>query len=308
MKNSPFYKQAEMMLRVLPFVAKESCFALKGGTAINMFFRDLPRLSVDIDLVFLPKGDRIIAKKGINDALERIKQDLIKQFPGIEIREKREVKPSSITKLFVHNQKMQITIEPNLTLRGALFPCKQLELSKAAQELFGMYLAVNILSFEELYGGKICAALDRQHPRDFFDIKVLLENEGIPERLRKAFIVFLVSHNRPMNELLKPQLKNFKEIFESSFSGMTTTPVTYEQLVEARDNLISILHNKLTESERRFLISFKEGEPSWELLGLKGIEDLPGVRWKLQNILLLKTKNKSKHKNEVEKLKSVLEM
>lgn len=296
------------MLRVLPFVAKENCFALKGGTAINMFLRDLPRLSVDIDLVFLPQEDRIVSKNGINDALARIKQELIKQIPGTEVKEKRDIKPSTITKLFVQNQTMQITIEPNLTLRGALFPCRQLELSKTAQSLFEMFLSVNVLSFEEIYGGKICAALDRQHPRDFFDIKILLENEGITDQLRKAFILFLVSHDRPMNELIKPQLKDFKTVFETSFSGMTNTPVKYEQLVEVRDNLISILQNKLTENERKFLIGFKEGEPAWELIGLKGIESLPGVKWKLQNIELLKMKNKSKHKNEIEKLKSVLGM
>lgn len=56
--NSPFYAQVQLLLRVLPFVAQESCFALKGGTAINLFVRDFPRLSVDIDLVFLAEDNR----------------------------------------------------------------------------------------------------------------------------------------------------------------------------------------------------------------------------------------------------------
>lgn len=308
MKNSPFYKQAELMLRALPFVAKESCFALKGGTAINMFYRDLPRLSVDIDLVFLPQTERLDAKKEVSNALDRIKQDISKQIAGVKVKEKREDKASSIIKLLVHNQKMQIIIEPNLNIRGALFPCNQLELSKTAQDLFGMFLFVNVLSFEELYGGKICAALDRQHPRDFFDIKILLENEGITDQVRKAFILFLVSHGRPMNELLEPQLKDFEKDFETNFFGMASIPVKYEDLVKTRKNLISILQNKITENERRFLVSFKEGEPNWGLIGLKGIERLPAVKWKLQNIQILKTENKSKHKKEVEKLKAVLDI
>ncbi len=58
MKNTIYYQRAELLLRVLPAIATESCFALKGGTAINFFIRDLPRLSVDIDLTYLPIESR----------------------------------------------------------------------------------------------------------------------------------------------------------------------------------------------------------------------------------------------------------
>ncbi len=60
-KNSTYFKQAELLIRIMPFIADESCFAIKGGTAINLFIRDLPRLSVDIDLVYLPVGKREIS-------------------------------------------------------------------------------------------------------------------------------------------------------------------------------------------------------------------------------------------------------
>jgi predicted nucleotidyltransferase component of viral defense system len=53
MKDSPYYKQVELMLKIIPLVAAERCFALKGGTAINLFVRDMPRFSVDIDLTYL---------------------------------------------------------------------------------------------------------------------------------------------------------------------------------------------------------------------------------------------------------------
>ncbi len=52
MANNPFTEQVRLLVALLPRVAKQECFALKGGTAINMFLRDMPRLSVDIDLAY----------------------------------------------------------------------------------------------------------------------------------------------------------------------------------------------------------------------------------------------------------------
>ena len=68
-KDTVFFRQAELLLRVLPFVNEEKIFALKGGTAINFFFRDLPRLSIDIDLTYLPINDRETALTDIEKAL-----------------------------------------------------------------------------------------------------------------------------------------------------------------------------------------------------------------------------------------------
>ena len=53
-----YRRQVQLLVRTLPLVAQEECFALKGGTAINLFYRNLPRLSVDIDLAYLPLADR----------------------------------------------------------------------------------------------------------------------------------------------------------------------------------------------------------------------------------------------------------
>ena len=64
MKKSKFYTQVVLLLDVLPYIAKESCFALKGGTAINLFVRDFPRLSVDADLTYL--GDEFSQTKKLN--------------------------------------------------------------------------------------------------------------------------------------------------------------------------------------------------------------------------------------------------
>ena len=64
MISSSYKAQVDLLLRILPFVAKEENFALKGGTAINLFVRDMPRLSVDLDLNYLPFDNREAASKG----------------------------------------------------------------------------------------------------------------------------------------------------------------------------------------------------------------------------------------------------
>jgi len=76
MIDSVYSKQAELLLRILPIIDRESAFALKGGTAINFFVRDLPRISIDIDLAYLPVGERDVALEAISSALVRISQDI----------------------------------------------------------------------------------------------------------------------------------------------------------------------------------------------------------------------------------------
>ena len=69
MINTIYYNQAELLLRILPLIYRQREFALKGGTAINFFFRNLPRLSVDIDLVYLPIEDRATTLQNISNLL-----------------------------------------------------------------------------------------------------------------------------------------------------------------------------------------------------------------------------------------------
>jgi nucleotidyltransferase AbiEii toxin of type IV toxin-antitoxin system len=126
--------------------------------------------------------------------------------------------------------------------------------------------------------------LDRQHPRDLFDVMVLLENEGISEEIRKAFVVYLASHDRPMNELLDPTRKDMRGVYESEFAGMTIKAVRYEDLIGARGTLIETLKKELTDAEKFFLVSLKKGQPDWNALAIQGIEKLPAIKWKLMNI------------------------
>ena len=164
---------------------------------------------------------------------------------------------------------------------------------------------MRLLSFEDLYGGKICAALDRQHPRDLFDIKLLLENEGLTTKLRQSFLVYLLSHDRPINEVITPVKKDISSTYETEFKGMTSKDIPLQALIDSRDELVSSIHKSLTNDEKEFILSFKDGDPDWTLFPIK-IEPLPAIRWKLQNIQTLKKKNPQKHTELYRALKTKL--
>jgi len=284
MKASVFFPQADLLVQTLPFVHTEECFALKGGTAINFFVREFPRLSVDIDLVYLPVEDRPATLRGIDAALQRIAAKVRRALPGSQVREQRLPGEKLVVKLAVRAGGAEITVEPNTVLRGALHPVTDRTLTPKAVEVFGRSVTMRVVSLPDLYGGKLCAALDRQHPRDLFDVHGLLQNEGLTDDIRRAFVVFLASHDRPMNELLTPNRKNLKKVYADQFSGMTLDPVPLAVLEETREQLIAKINAELTKPEREFLLSLKRLEPRWDLLGLPEVEKLPGPQWKLYNL------------------------
>jgi predicted nucleotidyltransferase component of viral defense system len=301
MKNSRFYKQAELLLRILPIIDREKVFALKGGTAINFFVWNLPRLSVDIDLAYLPIKDRAASLKEISDSLECIESNISKLIPGTKCH--RKFIDNAVTGLIVSSDNAIVKIEPNTTIRGSVYPPVEYSLCNEGKELFELSVKVRSLVLEELYAGKICAALDRQHPRDFYDIKMLLDNKGISEKTRKAFIVYLISHNRPIAELLKPNFLNIENLFLQEFAGMTNESIGLAELIKTREVLVKNINESLTDSEKKFLISFKSTNPDWGLLGLNEVENLPAVKWKLFN---LKQMDPKKHISALSKLENLL--
>ncbi len=303
MKDSPYFKQAQLMLRVMPHVAAEECFALKGGTAINLYVRDMPRLSVDIDLTYLPLEPRETALANISEALQRIAAAIRRTVPGATVQENRARGAEHVSKLSISTAEATIKIEPNLVLRGTVFSPVERELSEQAEILFEASATANTLAIADLYGGKLCAALDRQHPRDIFDVKILMDNEGITDEIRTAFVIYLASHDRPMSELLDPNLKEFRQVFEREFIGMATEEVEYDELVTVRDRLIETIKKTMTENEKKFLISIKQGQPDWDLMSVAGIDQLPAIQWKLINIRKM---DKKKQMQSLEKLQTAL--
>ena len=294
-----YYQQVRLLLEVLPYINDEECFALKGGTAINMFVRDMPRLSVDIDLVYLPIEDRISSLKHIAESLERIAQKIGKSLRGSKVYRLEQRGDGTLSKLQVEKEGVRIKIETSPVMRGTVKEPTVQMVSEKVEEAFG-FAETLVVHHDDLYAGKICAALDRQHPRDFFDVRGLLDNEGVSDSLMDVFIVYLISSSQPIIKLLQPNLIDISHVFEEQFVGMTTEPVELKLLTDTREELIKLLHQKLTAGHKAFLLGFKRGDPDWGILPFENIDQLPSVRWKMLN---LEKMDKSKRSEALEKLK-----
>lgn len=305
MITAAYRAQVDLLLQILPYVSKEEIFALKGGTAINLFIREMPRLSVDIDLTYLPLDSRSDALKNIQDGLGRIKTDLEKNLSGVKINSV-PLSGGTDVKLNCQGKGAQIKIEVNTITRGNVFPTQLMQVVDSVQDEFDKFAAAKVVSMAELYGGKICAAIDRQHPRDLFDVKLLLENEGFTHEIWEGVKIGLISHYKPISELLSPILKDQKSAFDNQFAGMTAVEFSYNDYETTRALLIQTIGERLTSEDKQFLLSFEGGEPNWKLFPIPVLKDLPAIQWKLINIAKLKENNPQKHEQMVKNLKDVI--
>jgi hypothetical protein len=287
------------LIRCLPAVAQVREFALKGGTAINLFHHDMPRLSVDIDLTFLPITDRSTALAAIRSRLAMIAAEIRRTISQVNV----QFTEGSAPKLLVAALGAHVKVEPNTVLRGSLFPPIESDLCQAAQDEYELFVRVQRMAIEDLYGGKLCAALDRQHPRDLFDISKLLGVGEIPEGIRQAFVVYLASHHRPMAELLAPHRKPIEDLYAHHFVGMTRQPIELEELEVARTRLFEWAAAALSENERKFLLSIKQGEPDWAQLPFEDLDQWPAIQWKLRNVRLMSPRA---HKVVLKRLRDIL--
>lgn len=298
MNNLKYKNQVQLLLRVLPYVAEEECFALHGGTAINLFVRDMPRLSVDIDLTYLQIEDRQTTLTHIADALARIHTRIKNVLPNAQILYKPD-----IGKLVIRSDKTEIKLEVNLVGRGIIQKPVKMMLCNNAQEMYDTLSVMQVVPLGQLYGGKICAALDRQHPRDLFDVKLLMENEGFSNEVRKGFLLCLLCSDRPINEVLAPNCQDQRKAMDNQFTGMTDVKFTYQDYERTRALLIETVNNNLTTKDKEFLLSVKNCKPDWNIYDF---ERFPAVQWKLQNLRKLKEKNPNKHTQLYEALKTKL--
>lgn len=296
--NQEYKNQVRLLLNVLPEVAKETCFALHGGTAINLFIRNMPRLSVDIDLTYLPIEDRQTTIDNIAQALTRIKTNIEKKIPGLSATLKKD-----IGKLLITTKEASVKLEVNLVGRGLIANPEIMALCESAQRDYEVFCEIQVVPISQLYGGKICAALDRQHPRDLFDVKYLLANEGFTEEIKKGFLYCLLGSERPINEVLNPHLLDQQQAMGNQFEGMTSEPFAYEEYEQVRATLIELVQKSLTAEDKEFLLQFKNLKPVWNRYSYA---DFPSVRWKLHNLEKLKEKNPKKHDQLYAKLKDLL--
>jgi predicted nucleotidyltransferase component of viral defense system len=280
--NPIYLDSARLLTRVAPLVLVDDTFALKGGTAINLFVRDMPRLSVDLDLVF---PDHTLSRE---EALRRINEAIRQSVARLKKQGFLTHAPASAdageTKLLVRQGAIEVKIEVNFVMRGTVHPVRMASLTRNARDTLQADLEIPVVSLEDVYGGKLVAAMDRQHPRDLFDVLQLFAHEGITAGIRRAFVVYLASHNRPVHEVLFPSLRDIRQEFGHNFAGMTDEPVELDALLAARERMVRELQQGLTADERRFLLSLVAAEPEWKLLEVPHLEQLPGLRWKLQNL------------------------
>ena len=290
-----------LLLTVAPEVFRSGLFAMKGGTAINLFVRDMPRLSVDIDVVYTAwDTPREAALKAISDEIGSIAKRL--RALGLEVKTTSSGELGE-SKLFIRNEDTEVKVEINLVFRGTVLPVEKRQLSKRTADIFSVELSVPTLAVPELYGSKIVAALDRQHPRDLFDISHMYEAHGLTPETVECFVTYLAGHNRPMHEVLFAREKNIEQEYRSTFVGMTTDAVELETLLAARTRLFADLPASLTANHKAFLVGLARAKPDWSLLTCTHAKNLPAIRWRLQNL----EKFKEKKPEEFEKQATELE-
>jgi predicted nucleotidyltransferase component of viral defense system len=295
--NNLYKEQVRLLLRILPVIYREEDFAVHGGTAINLFVKNLPRYSVDVDLTYIPIGTREVSMAEIDKKLAAISLQLQRVVPELNIR-------PVPNKLLCTVGRSTVKIEVNGIKRGIIGPTIEMPLCDKAQTEFGMYCKARIVPLEQLYGGKIAAALSRQHPRDLFDYNYM-DTDKIVD-LKRGFMFALLGSDKPFIESLSPNVINQHEALENQFRGMTDVPFTYENYESTREQLIKFVNEMLNEEDKSFLISFEEGSPQWESSAYNDFMEFPSVQWKLQNVNKLKTQNPAKHRQEVNRLKDYL--
>lgn len=297
--NTQVYAQkVELLLRLIPIVMEEGVFAVHGGTAINLFLKNLPRYSVDIDLTYIPLSDRNASLDDINLHLQSICNKAKKAFKGMHI-----VPNYSTCKLLCEYRGKQVKVEVNQTKRGLVGgDAVTIPLSDKAQEEFGLYCEANIVPLTQLYGGKIAAALSRQHPRDLFDVRHM----DIPlADCREGLIFCLLGSDRPIHESFAPRLIDQREAMVNQFKGMTDIPFTYDKFEATRSKLIADVNQLMNEADKRFLISFELGNPQWEGYEFEYFKDYPSVKWKQLNLEKLAKQNPKKLEEEAKKLEEI---
>ena len=288
------------LLEVAPTVFEEPGFAIKGGTAINLFLRDMPRLSVDIDLVYTDYHKlREDALAAIASSLGRMSESLEKKGFEVQVPAGGGGEQS---KLFVRRGSCLVKVEVNHVFRGTVMDVVTSTLVESAQDYFEREIELPVLAADELYGSKLVAAMDRQHPRDLFDVLGMFREHGLTEPVLECFTCYLAGHNRPVHEVLFGNQQDISAAYENEFRGMTTEGIDLSALLETRDRLWAELPATLSADQKQFLLGLVAAEPDWNLMNCAHLSELPAIRWKMRNLETLKASNREKFKAQQEAL------
>ena len=299
--NRIYVDTVRLLLETAPHVFHSNRFALKGGTALNLFVMDMPRLSVDIDVVYT---DHRPSREDAMNEISRTLKEIKNRLDGIGINsEFLRTKSGEETKVLVQRGNNQVKLEVNFVFRGTVLPTQERNLADTAREQFTTNLSLPLLADSELYGSKLVAALDRQHPRDFFDVHGLFQSTGLTPEIVECFVCYVSGHNRPIHEVLFSRDLDLRLAYESEFQGMTRNEVKLVDLLSTRERLRAELSRMLTESQKLFLIGLATGEPDWELMECTHLKEMPAIQWKQENLIRLKKLNPAKFKFQSEELR-----
>ena len=200
----------------------------------------------------------------------------------------------------------KVKIETNIIFRGTILPITHVDLCKRAADLFTSSVNIPLLHHDEIYAGKLLAALDRQHPRDLFDIHEFFNNEKLTESVADCFCVYLASHNRPMYEVLSGEDRCTEVDFNRTAKNMIFHDIAWEDIAGIRKELQKNILKNLTEKQREFLISVVKAKPMWDCLPFGDLSDLPAVKWKINNLKKLKRINAGKFEQQERLLRESL--
>jgi predicted nucleotidyltransferase component of viral defense system len=303
--DKTYVDTVRLMLGIAPHVFQQPLFAMKGGTALNIFVHDMPRLSVDIDVVFVDhRTSRDAALSLIQEELRSLAERLEPlgyKSSLLNTNDEDEVK------IMVSRDNVSVKIEVNYNFRGTLMPVTPLRIAAKAGELFATEITVPSLAREELYGGKIVATLDRQHPRDFFDVREMLLHRHLDDGVMDCFVCYLSGHNRTVHDVLFSKDKSMTAMYEQQFEGMTSEPVPLAELEEARQSLRRQLVEGLRDHHKQFLLSLVHLEPDWALMPFAHLQEMPALKFKMRNLARLRRSNPKKFELQTTELARLFE-
>jgi len=289
MIDRAFVETTDLLVQLVPRVFTSERLALKGGTAINLYLDEAPRLSVDLDLVFTQIGlPRDVALGMINDEMRRIAAELASD--GLDVSSAVAAELGE-TGLLASNGRVQVKVETNMVFGGTLLPATIMNLSPGAQQWLAREAPARVLNPAEVYAGKFMAALDRQHPRDLYDVWRLYQRGPIDPQIISAFVIYLCGHNRPPHEVLDSPERLLVEDYTRSLVGMIRGEIpSLDALVASRAQLRTDILNGLQPSDRAFLVEFFAGDPDWSLLAFPHASDLPALQWKQRNLEIFRAR------------------
>ncbi len=302
--SSDCLDKVTLLMDVLPKVATESAFAVRGGTAINMFYQKMPRLSVNIDLTWLPVADRSSSLRNIDRALKRIVALIRENNSGIHAQYLKR-KRTTFPRIIVNKGKTFVTIATSTVVRGTVLPSSSMMTFDSVTKYFRS-MQMNVVSFEDAYSGKICAALERKYPHDLFDVMMLYNNGGLTDDLFRVLMVYAACSSQPMHKVLSPSNHIQKGLYDPHFGGLAEKRTSLESLIETGKRLHSDIASRLSGKIATFLLTLHDAEPDFGLIGFPKAAELPAIRWKIFNLKKIKNAYPEKHARQRRALEALL--